>query len=257
VNAPHPGDLLSALADDALPPGEAAAVRAHVDSCPPCTAELGAVAAARRILRALPDVEPPFGFFERLLLRRRWRDGIAAVVSGTAAAAVMVALAIGPPASGSVTPAVSNLLQAHLVSLQSPSPPATVAAPDIRLAPVALADGTYRRVATVQHGSGIRVIYSNGANTLSLFEQPGELDVRHLPRGGEIVRIGSHPGVRYRWNRGELVVWQASKWVYALVAEAPLPEALDIARSVPQGPPPPRSLLDRIRGASIKLLKGF
>ena len=122
----HLGDALSALLDGELPRPQEEAARAHLAACPACTEELLAVRQARAWVRALPPVEPPFGFYERILrgapvsvdafvptssLRRR--AGVAAL--GAAAAAVTV-LGIGSPSPRPVSPAVPRLVEAHATS---------------------------------------------------------------------------------------------------------------------------------------------
>ena len=116
--APHLGDSLSALLDGELPRPQEEAVRAHLTVCPECTEELVAVQQARSWVRALPPVEPPFGFYERMLrggplapsysLRRR---AVTAAL-GAAAAAVTV-LGVGSPSARPVSPSVSRLVEAH------------------------------------------------------------------------------------------------------------------------------------------------
>ncbi len=122
----HLGDALSALLDGELPRLEEEAARAHLAGCPNCAEELRAVRQARTWVRAVPPVEPPFGFYERMLrgappavpafaaqpgLRRR--AGMAAL--GAAAAAVTV-LGIGSPSPRPVSPPVPRLVEAHATS---------------------------------------------------------------------------------------------------------------------------------------------
>ena len=123
----HLGDVLSALLDGELAPPEEAGARAHVLGCPECTRELAAVGQARSWVRAMPQVDPPFGFYERILLDRRppvsstfgdrttlrRRAGLAAL--GAAAAAVTV-LGVGSPSQRPVSPAVPRLVEAHATS---------------------------------------------------------------------------------------------------------------------------------------------
>lgn len=113
----HLGDALSALLDGELDRAQEEAARAHLLRCPDCTEELVAVRDARSWLRALPPVDPPFGFYERMLrdgvdarpgLRRR--AGLAAL--GAAAAAVTV-LGVGSPSPRPVNPGVTQLVEAH------------------------------------------------------------------------------------------------------------------------------------------------
>ena len=119
----HPGDVLSAYLDGELPRPHEDAVRAHLAGCPDCAEELLAVGQARTWTRALPPVDAPFGFYERILLAPsspagvfgsragiRRRAGLAAL--GAAAAAVTV-LGVGSPSVRPVNPAVPRLVEAH------------------------------------------------------------------------------------------------------------------------------------------------
>ena len=122
----HLGDALSALLDGELPRPQEETVRAHLAVCPACAEELLAVRQARSWVRALPPVEPPFGFYERMLRDAplplgafgaqpsvRRRAGLAAL--GAAAAAVSV-LGIGSPSPRPVSPPVPRLVEAHATS---------------------------------------------------------------------------------------------------------------------------------------------
>jgi anti-sigma factor RsiW len=123
--AGHLGDALSALLDGELASGPLEAARGHLAACPDCVAELRAVSQARTWVRALPPVDPPFGFYERVLrhdtgarivrspapLRRR--AGLAVV--GLAATAATV-LGVGSPQQSPAVPSVPHLVQAHAAS---------------------------------------------------------------------------------------------------------------------------------------------
>lgn len=125
----HLGDALSGLLDGELPAPQQAAASAHLAVCAQCTSELAAVTQARTWVRALPPVDPPFGFYERMLLDHtlvpagaglfanraalRRRAGIAAF--GAAAAAVTV-LGVGSPSARPVSPSVPRLVEAHAAS---------------------------------------------------------------------------------------------------------------------------------------------
>lgn len=119
----HLGDALSALLDGELPAPQQEVARAHLAACPACAEELAAVRQVRSWVRALPPVDPPFGFYERMLLDRatpalpvgvrastRRRAGLAAL--GAAAAAATV-LGIGSPSERPVSPSVPRLVEAH------------------------------------------------------------------------------------------------------------------------------------------------
>ena len=66
---PHPGDLLSAYADGELTRDRAATASTTTWSrCPSCRQELAATTEAKSWVTSLPEVLPPFGFYERMLL---------------------------------------------------------------------------------------------------------------------------------------------------------------------------------------------
>jgi len=119
----HAGDLLSALLDGELSPADAAAVRAHIDSCPACRAELDAAHAARRWVRDLPPVDPPFGLYERMLRPvRRWaRAGVATLAAGAAASVAVVVMSV--PRERPVAPPVGRLVDAHTLSASTSGDP--------------------------------------------------------------------------------------------------------------------------------------
>ena len=118
----HLGDALSALLDGELPAAQQEVAHAHLAACPRCEEELAAVRQARSWVRALPSVDAPFGFYERMLLDRapavaagaraatRRRAGLAAL--GAAAAAATV-LGIGSPSPRPVSPSVDRMVEAH------------------------------------------------------------------------------------------------------------------------------------------------
>lgn len=120
----HLGEELSALLDGELPGRRAEVARDHLLACSQCTDEFQAVSQARARVRALPPVDLPFGFYERMLLDRgrgadlgrsalRRRAGLAAL--GAAAAAVTV-LGVGSPQQKPVAPAVPRFVEAHASS---------------------------------------------------------------------------------------------------------------------------------------------
>ncbi len=116
----HLGDVLSGLLDGELAADEEAAARAHLSRCPDCAAELDATRAVRVTLRALPPVEPPFGFYERMRLSPGpwWRDHrrtVAAALAGSAAASALFLGASTPPEQP-VSPSVATLIEAHATS---------------------------------------------------------------------------------------------------------------------------------------------
>jgi hypothetical protein len=132
--------LLSPLLDEALPPAEAAAARAHVLSCPACGAESDSLKRASRLVRELPLRPLPPGFFSRLEERRRKRAftlGLPATQRplAFAAAAVVCGLVVAGPwrgrrllrAPGEPLPGATSLPSLKLGV--EPPPPAAASAP--------------------------------------------------------------------------------------------------------------------------------
>lgn len=110
----HLGDMLSALLDGELDASAEVAATMHVASCAACAEELEAVGQARSLLRGLPQVTPPFGFYERILLDRRVPLRRRAAVAALAACAAAVAvLGVGSPRQEPVSPSVARLVEAH------------------------------------------------------------------------------------------------------------------------------------------------
>ncbi len=68
----HERERLSAFLDGELPPGERAAVEAHLAACPECTAFLAEMAAVDEAAASLP-VEAPAGYFDTFPRRVRAR----------------------------------------------------------------------------------------------------------------------------------------------------------------------------------------
>ena len=119
----HLGDELSALLDGELTGRVADEARAHLAGCRACSDELAAVGEARSWVRALPSVEPPADFYERLRagpaaavvpLRPR-RVGIA--VLAASAAASLAFLGLASPQEPATSPPVARLVEAHATAV--------------------------------------------------------------------------------------------------------------------------------------------
>ena len=93
-------ELLSALLDDDLEPGQAAEVRGHVDTCDRCRQVLEQLAAIREAAAGLEQLDPaPATWFEiQRRIQKRRRPRLAwfwAGVPAAAAAAVLVVVLVG------------------------------------------------------------------------------------------------------------------------------------------------------------------
>jgi predicted anti-sigma-YlaC factor YlaD len=125
----HLADLLSALLDGELTDAERTTADAHLAECALCRAELDATATARGLVRALPPVEPPFSFFERLhrAERRRRPAAWVAAVAGTAAV-VVHALS---PRDHTVAPTVGRFVEAHATASPGGDPVSNLGPPSV------------------------------------------------------------------------------------------------------------------------------
>jgi anti-sigma factor RsiW len=120
---PAPDDRLSAYLDGELDAAERTAVDGYLEASAEWRTERDEIAYARDALRGLPTREAPTGFWEGVLspeLTRarakrpsRW-PRIAAVASGVAVAAVVIA-ALVIPSPDRVTPRVPALTDSHAV----------------------------------------------------------------------------------------------------------------------------------------------
>ena len=133
VDGEHPAvEELSALFDGQLAENEARAVRAHLDACPSCAAQLAELRATVSLLSRMPAAAPPRSF--RVPRPAQERRGLIRVPTwlfapptalrafAGVAAAVMLVLFIGDAAFQPVR-------QERPVSLSAPAPAASDAAP--------------------------------------------------------------------------------------------------------------------------------
>ena len=110
----HLGDLVSAVIDGELTATEAAGAHAHLDACATCRAELRATEQARALVRALPQIDPPFGVLERGVRQARRPRPFAWAASAAAAAAVVGLFAVS--GTERVEPPVRQFVEVHATS---------------------------------------------------------------------------------------------------------------------------------------------
>ncbi len=121
--ARHEDVRLSALLDDELSIDEALEVTRHVIACGRCFSEFEAIREARKVLRALPPIEPPQELLSHLLAeppaaevspvsRARRLLSAAAVSIGLVA---VTAFTLGDDERGTVAPPVDLFVADHLV----------------------------------------------------------------------------------------------------------------------------------------------
>lgn len=71
MNCHEARERLAAFQDGALAPDEAKAMDAHLAGCPACAAELGDLVRAMKLVRELPEVEPPPFYAKKIMAQVR------------------------------------------------------------------------------------------------------------------------------------------------------------------------------------------
>ena len=271
----HLDEELSALLDGALSAPELDPVQAHLASCGSCRSELEAERSVRDLVRGLPPIEPPFGFYERLLRdgptalkpaaerttarpKRRIKFGVANLVATAAVWLVILGVANVHSGHGSVTPSVNDYVTAHasvLPGIGFRHAPAGEQAAKSYNVPDRLA-GSYQLVGVLTDGDSPQLVYSDGSRTLSMFLRPGQLDVSALPSSAQAVSVNGAPAWDVPTDGGDVVFVQRPGMVVVIVGPAPGQAASDVAN----GPEPSTgspSLSDRIEAAGKGLLETF
>ncbi len=283
---PHGDDRLSGYLDGELFPAEVAEVDADLAVDPALADELARTRQARSAVRDLPLVEPPSGFFERMLegearvvaavTPTRWRPTRRQLLLANAVsvAAVVIALVVVGVGVGNnpVNTEVAGAVDAHAQTLDSLNDEGTIPAdggrdrlgpvdggatpwqhgqpvddvPSDFLVPTEL-DGGYELVAAYRTPSGVHLFYSDGRFGLSVFEQRGTVDWSELPTPGERIEVGQNDGWRWTDSRiGGRVVVFTDGDLAVLIAGDESGEA--VLRAAASLPPTPEpSLGDRAR----------
>jgi anti-sigma factor RsiW len=112
----HLGEALSALVDGQLDHDDEAAALDHLAGCDACAAELEATTAVRRMVRALPPVEPLSPLVAVPPAEPQRRPGRLAGVLAAAAASVAIMLMSGVQPEVGTGPQVAQLVQVHTTS---------------------------------------------------------------------------------------------------------------------------------------------
>jgi predicted anti-sigma-YlaC factor YlaD len=123
----HLGEMLSALLDHELAPGEVARAEEHLASCAECRAERDRLAQARQAVRDLPVLDLPPPLWVQIMRSRRRAARPVAWVGAAAAAVALIGLAAVPTQQHHVTPQMAHLVQVHAAS--SGAEPVTGMAP--------------------------------------------------------------------------------------------------------------------------------
>jgi anti-sigma factor RsiW len=261
----HPEELLSAYLDDELTPAERAYVDDHLATCARCRADLAEEREVRSAVRDLPAVEPPYGFYDRILRdgpadaepkKRRFTFGVANLVATAAAWVLVLGVANLNSGGGSVSPSANDYVAAHASVLPgfgggsgSKQQAQRYDVPD-RLA------GTYELVGEVDTRGYPQLVYSDGAKTLSVFVRPGHLDESALPTDATPVQVNGAMAWSVPSDGSEAIFLQRPGVVVVIVGPALDEAASEMASTGPKADGD-ESLLDHLTGAGEGLLETF
>jgi anti-sigma factor RsiW len=272
VTGEHLDDILSAYIDGELTAAEHVEVEAHLAACAECRADLEGEAEVRRLVRDLPAVDPPFGFYERILRqgpgagqapekKRRLRFGLANIAVAAAAWLVILGVVNVNSAEGSVEPTAATYLSAHASVAPdvqgAENPEAAAKAQATYDAPGRLA-GTYVLVAAVVDNDGTpQLVYTDGRRTVSMFLRSGRLNEDALPSDAEPVQVNGARAWQVPTAEGAVVFLQRPGVVVILVGADPDRAASDVAESGGPRADEHDSMLDHMTDAGTGLLETF
>ncbi len=267
----HLDDVLSAYLDDELTAAERDEVEAHLNACAECRSDLEAEADVRRLVRELPAVDPPFGFYERILRagpgasaqperKRRLRFGLGGIAAAVACWLVVLGLVNVNSASASVDPQTDVYVNAHAAvpaDVQTAATPQDAAKAQATYdAPWTLA-GTYRLVGLFEVDGVPQLVYTDGRRIVSMFVEPGRLNDDALPSDSKRVEVNGFLAWQVPTSQGAVVFLQRPGVVVILVGADPDRAANDVAGSDGPRVDEHQSLLDRVSDAGTGLLETF
>jgi hypothetical protein len=263
---PHPGDLLSAYADGELSATDRATIDEHLGSCPSCRRELAATTEAKSWVTSLPEVPPPFGFYEQMLLdpsggrarRRTWATRIGVVGLAATASIWLGVLALsgldGRRPSG--VPALNSLVSLHDQSQSQTDTTTDQAAAMERAARLGLPAHVddYVLSDVIDRGREQQAIYRDGDLALSIFlYQRYEIDPSELPAAAIEQDVAGRPAWIVPGADGPMLVTQIGQDAVIFVggdAQSTVADNVDPHT-------PGRSMADRVEGAGEGLLQAF
>jgi hypothetical protein len=256
----HLGDELSALLDGELTAGERSAVQAHLAECDECNTELEATRLVRDRLRRAPPVDPPFGFYERMLRKKR-RWPVVASVAAVAAIWVAVAGFVFQSQPGKQTPPVDG---ARALA-SDPNAPSTGG---LTLHRAERASTLPNELAGLPRQSTFKAFLEGGDATVGVFgTSPDQRLVAYVVRGdvdwstlkgGIREPVEGLPGNPWRSvdpNAMNAIVVQSGDSTVLVTGTVPMTTLEEAAREI--GDPEEPSALDHLRDAADAVVEGF
>ena len=210
----------------------------------------------RRLLQGLPEVDPPDGFYEQLIQKKRNRAR-AVVVLGLLLAAVGGAIVVSQASgiTGEVEPTVGDLMARHQEMMAEDDDTVAHARTEVD-APYQVPErlGPFRPGWAVRHPDDVvQLVYGLDGEYISVFEQAGDLDEGAL--GGNYRRL-QLSGVRaWESEDGETIVVRRSDVVYVLVGDIEPEEVPELVEDLPDARP--MGMWERARDAMDDLVDTF
>jgi len=211
----------------------------------------------RRLLRGLPEVSPPDGWFDDLIRSRR-RRARAIALAGLAAAGMVGAMVVAQATGiyGDVEPAMDDLAERHAEvmtvpaqSLRGEMPADEVPAP--YQAPEQV--GEMQRGMAVWHTDDVvQLVYASDGHYVSVFEQAGDLDLDAVTV--DLTSAGV-AGVDAWWSDDGALVVRRSDVVYVVVGDLDPDDVRAVVVDLPDARP--MGMSRRIGDAMDDLVNAF
>ena len=254
----HLGDDVAAFVDGQLSPGATRAVESHLQDCEQCRQAVRQQRLLKSRMGGVGHPVPPPGLVASLSTlpgsptaqtpsKHPWWPflGMGVVLLGASMAVVAVAYLVGPagPTADEVEPPFDRFSAEYTGSEQRPSGSMTVAA----MAELdgygwpcraRLGGGLERVAGNYRNGQEtVALIYSDGVDTLNLYEQSGALDPAAVEEFDRRVLAERHVWVRE--GRPRVLTWGADGVVYTVVTELGDDRVGQAIADLPHGPAQP------------------
>lgn len=257
--------LLSAYLDDELTATERVSVDSALSDSADLRRDLDELRATRTILRTLPEVVPRRSLVPQSSPAvavggtRRARRLALSVLS--VAAVWLVVLSIGVNlGSLPVVPDVDQLALQHASASSGEMDFRPMTSEQMAGDAAVLGDigSGMVREGIFQSGDLVQVRYSDGSHAVSVFHQPGELDLEDMPGSGEVEMMPTGPAWVMQMHGMDVLVTQRGDLIVTVVADSGVDHEMTITAStmVPEVEMD-SSLWNRILDAPGNLLDRF
>ena len=260
-------ELVDAYLDGELSGAALVAFEADLATSADLRREVESVGGVRAAVRALPEVDPPFGFYERVLRDQRSAAPLRRSLSGFAASVVAVAAAwilVLSVGSGlgviDRVPAVGDFADRHAAAVEAMPDPAVGAGYD----PMPMDDAADvmpesgdmpMKMTAAYEGDGVvHLMYASGGEMVSVFRQESTADLGELD-DGEMMDLRGGDAWHGVVDDMDVLVAVRGAATYTVVGDpSTMPAMTGLVEHLPMTD---RSWGDRARGAARDLLDTF